>query len=146
VKSSAVPRLGYVLPALVLVVACGSEGATESGGEARRVIDVKALDTLRFDPATIGARAGERVTFRVVNTGIAPHEFVIGDTAFHDGHEAAASASAHAGHAAGGDGAAVYVVSGETKTVDYTMPAQPPTFACHVDGHDDAGMTGTVTY
>lgn len=133
------------LPALALVVACGSDGATESGGAARRVIDVKALDTLRFDPATIGARAGERVTFRVVNTGATPHEFVIGDKAFHDGHEAA-SASAHAGHAGGGDGAAVYVVAGETKTVDYTMPERPPTFACHVSGHDDAGMTGTVTY
>lgn len=132
-----------VLAVLALLTACGSGG---DGGASARTIEVKALDTLRFDPATIAAKAGEKVTFRVTNTGAQKHELVIGDKAFHDSHEAAANAGgSHGGHA-DGDGAAVEVGPGETKTVDYTMPSQPPSFACHIAAHDDAGMTGTVTY
>lgn len=134
-------RVAGLVAALALVTACGSDGSGSS-----RTVEVKALDTLRFDPATIAAKAGEKVTFRVTNTGAQKHEFVIGDKAFHDVHEAAANAGgSHGDHAEGG-GSAVEVGPGETKTVDYTMPSQPPTFACHIAAHDDAGMTGTVTY
>ena len=51
----------------------------------------------------------------------------------------------HDGHDATGGGA-VDVPARATVTVRYTMPATPPTFACHVSKHDEAGMTGTVTY
>ncbi|HEX8001093.1 MAG TPA: plastocyanin/azurin family copper-binding protein [Mycobacteriales bacterium] len=134
--------------AAVLLAACaGSEGATESGGAAARTVEVKALGTLRFDPATVAAKAGERVAFRVTNTDGQDHEFVVGDAAFHEGHEAAANGGMrHDGHDVKGDGAAVTLKPGETKTVEYTMPATAPRYACHLVGHDDAGMTGTVTY
>jgi len=113
------------------------------GGDAKdapaRTIEVKALDTLRFDPATVAAKAGERVTFRVTNTGAMEHEFVVGDAAFQAAHES----GGHAGHEGG---AALLLKPGETRTVDYTMPETAPTYACHVAGHDDAGMKGTVSY
>jgi uncharacterized cupredoxin-like copper-binding protein len=124
-----------VLAAPLLLGACGGD-AKEAPA---RTIEVKALDTLRFDPPNVAAKAGERVTFRVTNTGATDHEFVVGDAAFQAAHET----GGHAGHAGG---AAVSLKPGETKTLDYTMPETAPAYACHVAGHDDAGMKGTVTY
>lgn len=129
--------------ALLAVPACGGG---DKGSAPARVVEVKALDTLRFDPATIASKPGEVVEFRITNAGAQPHEFVIGDAAYQQAHEGAMSASpGHHGHGDSG-GNAVRVEAGETKTLVFTMPATPPTYACHVASHDDAGMTGTVTY
>lgn len=138
-------RLPVALLAVALLAACGG-GDDGPEGPAPRGVAVKALDTLRFDPATITAKAGERIEFTVTNTGAQPHEFVIGDAAYHDAHEKALSASPSHGEHEEGDGAAVTVAPGETKTLGYTMPASAPTYACHIASHDDAGMKGTVTY
>lgn len=126
---------------VLLLGACGGDGGSGDGGA--RTVEVKTLSTLKFDPATIAARAGEKVTFRVTNTDGQDHEFVIGDAAYQASHE---SAGSHGGHGSGDGGAAVTVKPGETKTLDYTFPDKAPTYACHLNSHDDAGMTGTVTY
>lgn len=133
------------LALVLLLAACGGDGGDggTGGGAPARTIEVKALGTLKFDPATITAKAGEKVTFRVTNTDAQDHEFVIGDAAYQAGHETAAG---HGGHADGDGGGAVTVKPGETKTLDYTFPDKAPTYACHLNSHDDAGMTGTVTY
>ena len=131
-------------PLVLLLAACGGDGGDDpgdAGGTAARTIEVKALPALRFDPATISAKAGEKVTFRVTNTDAQDHELVIGDAAYHSAHE-----TSHGGHGSGDGGAAVTVKPGETKTLDFTMPDTAPTYACHLNSHDDAGMTGTVTY
>lgn len=131
--------------AFLLLAGCGSDGSGDA--PAARVVEVKALDTLRFDPSTLSAKAGEAVEFRVTNTGATAHEFVIGDADYHAAHEeAAASGGSHAVHAGKGKGAAVEVAPGETKTLAYTMPDAAPTYACHIAAHDDAGMKGSVTY
>jgi plastocyanin len=132
--------------ALAPLAACGSEGSAESGSGALRTVEVRASDALRFDPATVAAKPGEKVTFRIVNTGAQVHEFVIGDAAFHEAHEKAMSGGGgHGGHHAAGGGA-VEVAAGQTATLTYTMPDEAPTYACHISQHDDAGMKGTVTY
>jgi uncharacterized cupredoxin-like copper-binding protein len=131
-------RLVAAVAGLALLAACG-------GGDAdapARVVEVKALDTLRFDPATIASKPGEAVELRITNTGAQPHEFVIGDAAYQQAHDAAMGGGGHEGHG----GSAVRLEAGETKTLAFTMPSTPPTYACHLAGHDDAGMTGTVTY
>lgn len=129
----------------LLLAGCGGSGDGNDAPTAR-VVEVKALDTLRFDPATVSAKAGETVVFRVTNSGAQPHEFVVGDAAYHDAHEKALGTSASHGHHATGEGAAVTLDAGETKDLSYTMPSSAPTFACHLASHDDAGMKGTVTY
>ena len=135
-------------PALLLALAaCGGTDSPGSG-DGGRTVSVTADDRLRFTPATVDAKAGERVTFRVTNSGSIKHEFVIGDAEYHESHKAAAATPGadHGGHAGGGDGESVDVGPGETKTVTFTMPGSAPAFACYVDRHDQAGMSGRVSY
>jgi uncharacterized cupredoxin-like copper-binding protein len=133
---------------LLLLAACGGGGHDDhgAGGTPARTIEVKAEDRLRFDPATIAGKPGEQVRFRVVNTGKLKHEFVIGDAAYHATHRDAASTpgASHGGHGAGG--ASVEVAPGTTAELTFTLPDAAPAFACYVDRHDQAGMTGNVTY
>lgn len=125
----------------VLVVAGCSSG---SPPPAARTVTLTASDALRFEPSTVTARAGEKVRFEISNTGAVTHEFAIGDASFHAQH-VAASAGAHQ-HGGLQGGTVVGVPAGKTATVTFTMPDQPPAFACYVDSHDKAGMKGTVTY
>lgn len=135
------PRLPFVGVSLLLA-ACGGSTSSEPVG---REISVSAADSLRFSPASIEATPGERIRFTVTNTGSADHEFAIGDADFHREMD---STDDHEGHAGSMDGgAAVSVAKGETKTLDFTMPdGTAPTYACHVDDHDAAGMVGRVVY
>jgi uncharacterized cupredoxin-like copper-binding protein len=91
-------------------------------------------DELRFDPSEIDVSAGETVEFRLTNTASSPHEFVIGP------HE----------HSAGmqhtQDNATGEIEPGESASVVWSFPESGvATFACYIDGHNEAGMTGTVT-
>jgi uncharacterized cupredoxin-like copper-binding protein len=93
--------------ALVALGACGGKGSGSKaasnssarprpqtygrGGlpaEATRTVEIKMADNLRFDPATLGVKHGEIVTFHVVNTGKVLHELTIGGQDAQDLHEA----------------------------------------------------------
>ncbi|HVF21029.1 MAG TPA: plastocyanin/azurin family copper-binding protein [Mycobacteriales bacterium] len=132
-----------VLLPMLLVTACGG-GDDDAAPGAAREIAVTANDELRFDPAAISAKPGEKVVIVVSNTGRIDHELVIGDAAYLDGH---AEGGEHEGHADADGGASVAVAAGKTARLAFTMPKDvAPTYACFVDRHDKAGMTGTVTY
>lgn len=140
-----------LLAALLLVAlpACGGGDDPGSTDEpAGRVVELTATDALRFDPATVTAKAGEKVTFRIANTGKARHEFVIGDDGYHAEHARAMGAGeAQGGHGGHDDrGSSTALPPGATTEVTFTMPDKAPRFACYVDRHNEAGMTGTVTY
>lgn len=136
-------RSHYAL-AVLLVAAAGCGGDDEPTGDTgtpSRQVAISATDALRFDPATITATAGEKITFVITNTGKTDHEFVIGGPDYQAAH------GSGGGHAHGaGDGASAEVKAGQVARVTFTMPSEAPTYACHVDNHDDAGMTGQVTY
>ncbi len=69
---------------------------------------------------------------------------MIGDAAYLDAH---AESGEHAGHSGSDGGASVAVAAGKTGRLTFTMPdGDAPAFACFVDRHDRAGMTGTVSY
>lgn len=130
---------------LLVVPACGGG---DGGNTPPTTVEVNATDALRFDPATVRAKAGEKVAFRITNTGKLAHEFAIGDAAFREAHRAAMTSGGshdpHAGH--GAEGEAVDVPAGQTVTLEFTMPKTAPAFACYVDNHAAAGMTGVVVY
>ena len=140
-------NLAVLAAALLTVTACA--GDDDDTAAAARDVAIRATDSLRFDPSEVTARAGERVTFVISNTGTVDHEFVLGSATYLSDHAEAAdeaSGDAHAGHGGGTDGVMVEVAAGKTARVTFTMPDDAPTFACFVDRHDKAGMTGTVSY
>ncbi|MDQ3915425.1 MAG: plastocyanin/azurin family copper-binding protein [Actinomycetota bacterium] len=118
--------------------AFGSPGDPE---EATRTVEVEAGDPFRFDPDEVELNVGETVTFVVSNDGDIVHEFVLGDRAYQDAHEEEMSSGAmhHEGNA-------VTVAPGDTEELTWTFPSEGEVlYGCHVAGHYDAGMFGTIS-
>ncbi|MGZ8437992.1 MAG: cupredoxin domain-containing protein [Candidatus Limnocylindrales bacterium] len=103
------------------LVACSSK---TTGGSVAPAIDVKASE-FTFEPATIRVAAGS-VTFHVTNGGEAEHEFEIlkGDQ----------TVSEIEG-----------LVPGIDMDLTVSLAAGDYTYACHLPGHFEQGMKGTLT-
>ena len=134
-------RLMFVaLAVAALGTACSKQPAGDLGeaGEASqvdRVVEISMTNELRFDPSEIDASAGETIEFKLTNDANSPHEFVIGASHEHSGD------MQHADENATGT-----LESGETGSVIWSFPESGAAlFACYIDGHNEAGMTGTVT-
>jgi uncharacterized cupredoxin-like copper-binding protein len=101
-----------------------------------RIAPIRMSDALKFDPATEPVAPGETVSFVLVNSGTVSHEFQVGP-------EAGVAADTV-------DGKTVVeipeIAGGHVAELTYTFPATGTfAFACHVSGHYEAGMRGTVT-
>jgi uncharacterized cupredoxin-like copper-binding protein len=117
-----------VIPALALA-ACG--GGTATAGAPTTVpsgvihVDAAKDGPYAFTPSSITVPAG-KVTFSVRNAGTEEHEFEVfkGETVL-DEIEG--------------------LVPGLTKSLTLDLAAGDYTFACKLNGHDQLGMTGTIT-
>src|SRR5262249_20351467 len=103
-------------------------------------------DTMRYDPAEITVKAGERVRFAATNKGKLVHEIVIGtrkDLEEHAKHMREHPGMDHASHA--GDGM-LRVDPGKSGEMSYTFKrAGTFYYGCLEPGHFEAGMIGKVT-
>jgi uncharacterized cupredoxin-like copper-binding protein len=96
------------------------------------VIRVIAGPGYAFSPSTITVARGETVTFLVTTMGPTIHEFMVGP--------ADAVASDEAGTPEIAD-----IAMMTTKSLTFTFDgAGPYAFACHADGHYEAGMRGRI--
>lgn len=100
-----------------------------------RIAPITMTDTLKFDPSTQAVAPGETVSFVLLNAGTVTHEFQVGP-------EAGVAANKV-------DGKSVKEVAdinaGQVAELTYTFPTTGAyAFACHVPGHYEAGMKGTV--
>jgi uncharacterized cupredoxin-like copper-binding protein len=111
--------------------------------EADRTVEVTATDQLTFEPASIDIATGETVTFVVTKDGSTAHEFVIGDAAFQREHaeEMAAGGPMHA------EANAMPLAPGQTEELTWTFNGTMDDleFGCHVAGHYQTGMVGTLS-
>ncbi|MCA1726672.1 MAG: multicopper oxidase domain-containing protein [Actinobacteria bacterium] len=101
---------------------------------------MSALDELRFDPDEVTVEAGETIRFVVTNDGAGHHEFVLGSQEAQESH----GEEEHGGHATE-PLIVLDLPSGSTKEATITLD-EPGTllYGCHVEGHYDAGMVGTL--
>lgn len=109
----------------------------------QRTLTLRMDDTMRFAPNHIEVREGDIVRLQVINQGQLLHEIVLGTQATLREHAALmqkfpgmehdAPHMAHVG--AGGQGHIVW---------QFNRPGQFD-FACLINGHYQAGMTGTIT-
>lgn len=123
----------------------GDYGEPADPSEADRVIEVNVDNDLAFEPAHFEVAVGEVVTFRIINSGDVEHEFVLGDEEAQN--EMAEMMDSGEDHAHSGDmGNAVTIHAGDTGELTWRFTS-PGTvlIGCHVPGHYEAGMTGTVT-
>ena len=129
---------------LTVLAACSNDpGEPPPAPADSGTIEVSAFDDFRFDPAEVAVEAGQEVTFVVTNEGQLPHEFLLGD-------EEEQMVAEGEGEHEGGHGGSEYEVMtldpGQTDEMTVTFD-EPGTilFGCHVPGHYDAGMVGTIT-
>lgn len=123
----------------------GDYGEPADASEADRVIEVNVDNDLAFEPADFEVATGEVITFRITNTGEVEHEFVLGDEEAQN--EMAEMMESGDDHAHSGEMSnAVTIHGGETAELTWRFTA-PGTvlIGCHVPGHYESGMTGTVT-
>ena len=123
----------------------GSYGEPADASEADRTIEINVDNDLAFEPADFEVAVGEVVTFRLSNTGDVEHEFVLGDQAAQD--EMAEMMESGDDHGGSGEMSnAVSVHPGETEELTWRFTSEGTVLiGCHVPGHWEAGMQGTVT-
>jgi uncharacterized cupredoxin-like copper-binding protein len=109
---------------------------------AKRTIDVKMTDAMRFTPERIEVKLGETVRFVVRNSGAVMHEFVLGTREENEAH--AALMAKHPGMEHDEPWMA-HVPPGKTGRIVWTFNrAGTFEFACLIAGHYGAGMRGTL--
>ncbi|MDP8938352.1 MAG: plastocyanin/azurin family copper-binding protein, partial [Actinomycetota bacterium] len=118
------------------LAACGP-GAGASAGPETVTLTVRHS---RFTPSVVDVRPGTTVRFVVRNLDPIAHELIVGDQAAQDVHER--GTETHHGERPG----EVSVPAGATVETTYTFPAAsgPVLLGCHLPGHWDYGMRGTV--
>jgi uncharacterized cupredoxin-like copper-binding protein len=108
-------------------------------GDADQTFEVSTMDSLKFSPDALEAEAGDTITFEVTNEGSTDHEFVLGDEAYQEAHGPAMEGMTHEGNG-------VLLEPGDTATVTWTFAeAGEVLYACHINGHYEAGMVGRIT-
>jgi uncharacterized cupredoxin-like copper-binding protein len=131
--------LGALL-VIVLVAGCSKEGGATLGElgdpeEIDRTIEL-AADEFQFTPESVEVTNGETIEFVITNNGQSQHEFTLGASHQHD-------AGMEHDPSTGGTGA---ITPGEERTLVWTFTKAGETnFACYIAGHNEQGMTGTLT-
>ena len=108
----------------------------------------------RFQPDPLTLIAGERVRFTILNGGLEPHEFVLGDVGVQRAWESADAAATPplplttappASVPPGTGGVRVLLGSGSQASALFDVPATSELLLmCHLPGHVEAGMVGDV--
>ena len=109
---------------------------------ARRTIEVRMLDSMRFEPDRIDVRLGETVRFVHRNIGKVMHEFVIGTRSENAKHAELMIKFPDMEH---DEPYMAHVPPGNTGELVWTFNrAGTFEFACLIAGHYQAGMVGTI--
>ena len=122
-------RSSFALSVVALAIAACGTGATQApaGSPTTPPADVVPVEAseYKFAPAAITVEAGD-VTFQVKNTGTIEHEFeIFKGEAVVDEIEG--------------------LVPGLTRELTVTLEPGDYTFVCKLAGHEEQGMTGTLT-
>jgi uncharacterized cupredoxin-like copper-binding protein len=135
-------KLRAAAAAVALTLLVGAAGASRGAAARANAGTVEVtIHYSTFEPADLAVDPGETVRFVIRNTDPIDHEFILGDARVQRVHEEGTEA-----HHAPRPGE-VSVPAGETVVTTYTFPETPGSliFGCHLPGHYDFGMRGTVT-
>jgi uncharacterized cupredoxin-like copper-binding protein len=110
----------------------GDAGFVAGRPAAPRIVKIVATPQLRLLPGAVTIQAGETITFQVTTMGPVVHEFMVGPATDVAADKAGTPEIADLGMM-------------QTRSLTYTFTGTGPfAFACHVPGHFEAGMSGTI--
>jgi uncharacterized cupredoxin-like copper-binding protein len=133
-------RLAVVatLLALAALPAAGCRGeASPSGGPVTRQITIHYS---QFEPTQLSVPHGVSVTFVLVNEDPIEHEWLVGDAAFHERHRHGTEGH----HGARPNEVSVPPLGTVETTLTFEDAGSQP-YICHLPGHEEYGMVGTLT-
>jgi len=143
--------LGIVGLSLIGVAGCGASSDSADVGKvgdkakATRVIEIRMLDTLRFEPASVAVKPNETVTLRVTNTATLIHEFLLGNAKTQDDHDSQMKSMGAEPMKMRDTPNNLNIDPGTTEEITWTFPAKGKVeFGCHQPGHYAKGMEGVV--
>jgi uncharacterized cupredoxin-like copper-binding protein/Cu/Ag efflux protein CusF len=117
-------------------------GIAGDPAKARRVIEIRMGDDMRFTPSFIDVREGETVRLVVRNTGRVMHELVLGTREELQAHAEMMKKHPNMEH---DEPYMAHVEPGKTGEVFWTFNRSGRfEFGCLIPGHFDAGMKGGV--
>ncbi|MBA3591221.1 cupredoxin family protein [Methylibium sp.] len=117
-------------------------GIAGEAKDAKRTVEVRMLDTMRFTPEKLEVKQGETIRFVVKNAGAVMHEFVIGTKKENDAH--AEMMMKHPGMEHD-EPYMAHVAPGKTGEIVWTFNRPGDfDFACLIAGHYQAGMVGSI--
>jgi uncharacterized cupredoxin-like copper-binding protein len=133
-KERLMKRLSVLL--ILLTFALAACGGGDDGGDG--TISV-VLDDFSFAPSSVTATAGTDVTVTASNIGGIQHSWVL----LNEGEEVTTTAEITDDRVLA---SSADLEPGQSESVTFTAPA-PGTYqiVCHISGHTEAGMTGTLT-
>lgn len=117
-------------------------GIAADAPAAKRTIEIKMSDAMRFSPDKIEVKQGETVKFVIKNDGKVMHEFVLGTKKVLDEHAALMMKFPDMEH---DEPYMAHVKPGASGEIVWTFNrAGDFDFACLIAGHYQAGMVGKV--
>ena len=117
-------------------------GALGNPAKVSKVLEVRMLDTMRFEPSSFEVRSGQTVKFVVTNGGRTRHEFGIGT---HDEQQAHAEMMLADPDMKHEGGSVITVEPGQTKELIWRFArAGEYEAACQVPGHYPGVMMAKI--
>jgi uncharacterized cupredoxin-like copper-binding protein len=129
-----------LIAAALLAVATVSVAGCRSEEAGRPVTLTIRIHYSHFEPSVLTAPHGVPVTFVLVNEDPIGHEWLIGDAAFHERHRHGTEAH----HGARPNEVSLKPLEKAETTLTFDRPG-PILYICHLPGHEEYGMVGTLT-
>ncbi|WP_208512902.1 cupredoxin family protein [Variovorax paradoxus] len=117
-------------------------GIAGDASAAKRTLEFRMTDNMRFTPDRIQVKQGETVKIAIRNQGQVMHEFVLGTKKELDNHAALMMKFPGMEHS---EPYMAHVAPGKTGEITWTFNRSGDfDFACLIAGHYQAGMVGKV--
>jgi uncharacterized cupredoxin-like copper-binding protein len=130
------PRVWSAALALLLLAGLAAGCSSDTGP---RRVEIK-IHYSHFDPSQLSVPHGVAVTYVLINEDPIDHEWLIGDAAFHELHRHGTEAH----HGARPNEMSIPALSTVQTTLTFASPGTL-LYICHVPGHEQYGMVGTLT-
>ena len=134
-------RLLAILAAMLLapvILVAGVSAATSPPATYGQTVEID-IHYSHYDPTLVNVRVGVPVRFVIRNLDPIDHEWIVGDAAVHALHRTGTEMH----H--GARPTEVSIAAGQTVETVVTFPATGSLqFICHLPGHEQYGMIGTV--
>ena len=132
-------RSALLIVALAIAILTGMAVASAAATSGPVSVEIH-IRYSHFEPAAVSVPIGRPVTFVLINDDPIDHEWIVGDAALHERHRTGTEPR----HDARPTEVTIDAMSTRRTTITFTNTASLQ-YICHLPGHEQYGMVGTLT-